>query len=88
MVLQWSPVCAEMPKSARSEKAISSWTPKLETALEAYPSARRFFSVSSKLKAEKQEQGSYKPLLKTRMGFSSFLNLGIFAPILARLGRS
>ena len=35
MVLQCSPVCAEMPKSARSEKAIYSWTPKLETALEA-----------------------------------------------------
>ena len=35
MLLQCALACAETPKSTRSEKAISSWTPKLETGLEA-----------------------------------------------------
>ena len=87
MALLSCPACADSSVSARSEKAVAAWTPKLETALEAKKLSlgAPVFSVFSKLKTERQEQGSYKPLWKTRLGVSSFSNHGIFALTQGRL---
>ena len=90
MALLSCPACADSSVSARSEKAVSSWMPKLEAALKTKKLSlgAPVFSVFSKLKTERLGEASYKPLLKIRLGVSSFSNLGIFVPILARLAQS